>query len=319
MKTVKKIGVIIFIVLIVFLVIKDFLIGPLITMVGFNIIGAPMKVRSFSSSLIRQKVRIKGLRLYNPKGFPAEPFLDITEIGADYDILALLTGKLHLPLVIVNLKEMVVIKNKEGLLNVDSLKVTQTSDQSKEKKSDVKSKSMRIKMDVVKLNIDKVIYKDFSKEPAVIQVYDVGLKDKTFHNITSPEQLVTSILLEAMAPTAIKSAKVYAAAAILGVGFLPAGMAGLLIGKDDATADFKVSFDQAYDASLKLVQSIGELKTENRSKGTIQAKVDGSDVTVLVIKSNNRSTQIAVSARKYMIPRPEVAGGVLHQLTEKLK
>ena len=48
--------------------------------------------------------------------------LDIAEVGLDYDLPALLGGRLHFPLVILNLSEMVVVKNQDGVLNVDALK-----------------------------------------------------------------------------------------------------------------------------------------------------------------------------------------------------
>jgi len=321
MQKFKKIGLIVLGVLIILLVVKDFFIKPIVTTVGSSVAGAPLKIKSLSTGFIGNKVWVKGIKLYNPKGFPAEPMIDITEVGADLDLMALATGKLHLPLVIMNLHEMTIIKNKEGVMNVEALKVTQAAEEKKEEPKDTKEKSKPVKMkiDVMKLNIGQVIYKDYSKgEPPVVQVYDVALKDKTFKNITSPEQLATLVMMEAMGPTAIKSAKMYAAATILGVGFLPAGVAGLFIGKDDATADFKMSVDRVYDASLKLVQTLGELKSDDRSKGTIQAKVNGNDVTILIAKGDH-GTKVIVSARKMMMPRAEAAGGILRQLTEALK
>ena len=264
------------------------------------------------------------MKLYNPPGFPNEPFIHIPEVGADYDLGALLTGKLHLPLVILNLKEMTVVKNKEGALNVDSLKVSQQAEKPKEKgaeeKPKEKSKEMAMQIDVVQLNVSRVIFKDYSKgEPPAVQVFEVALKDKKFENVTSPQQLVTLIMVQAMGPTAIKSAKVYAAATILGVGFLPAGIVGALVGDDDVTQEFHKKLDQVYKVSLDVIKKAGELKSEDKKKGVIKAKVKGVDVTVEIKETINRTVEVKVSARQLMLPKPEVAGGVLYQIAEELK
>ncbi|MDP2653303.1 MAG: hypothetical protein Q8Q08_04655 [Candidatus Omnitrophota bacterium] len=318
-----KIFAVVLAVLLGLAVIKDFLIKSAITSIGSSVVGAPLRVGHFSLNLLTQKVRIKNILLYNPPGFPDEPLIDIPEIGVDYDLPALLRRKLHTPLIIVNVKEMTVIKNKDGSLNVDSLKVAQVQakDQKKGESKDKKKPAgdMVMQIDEMRLTVGRVIFKDYTKgtEPK-IEVFDVGMKDKVFKNITSAEQMATLIMVQAMSPTAIQGAKIYGAAAILGVGFLPAGVAGMLLGNDDSTADVSQGFDKAYDTALAVVKETGELKSEDRAKGVIKVKIDGADVAIAVEKSAKGST-IKVSARKFMIPKPEVAGGVLYRITERLK
>lgn len=321
----QKVLVIIFAVLVGLYIIKDPLVKSAVTTVGSNVVGAKLKIKKFSLGLFTQKVSIKGLQLYNPKGFPNEPLIDIPEITVQYDLPALIGGKLHLPLIVVDVKEMSVVKNKEGVLNVDVLKVAaqpeekpkETEEQPKEKKE---SKAMAMQIDLMRLNVGQVIFKDYTKgEEPVITVYDVGLRDKEFKDITSAQQMATLIMVQAMGPTAIKGAKIYGAAAILGVGFLPAGVVGIMIGKDDSTADFDVKFDKAFAVALDVIKENGELKSEEKAKGTIKAKMDGADITIVIAEKTKSSVTITASARKMMLPKPEIAGGVIYKITEKLK
>ena len=84
---------------------------------------------------------------------------------------------------------------------------------------------MDIQLDVMKLNLGKVVFKDYSKgEPPAVSAYNIHVKDKTFKNINSVQKLVTVVLVEAMGPTAIRSAGIYAAATVLGVGFCRRGL-----------------------------------------------------------------------------------------------
>ncbi len=327
MKNLKKILLIVVVVLAGLVVLKDIIIRTSVTTVGSQIVGAPIKMGGFSLGLLTQKIHIKNFQLYNPPGFSNSPMIDIPEIRVDYDLGALIGGKLHFKLVMFNLKEMLVEKDKEGKLNVDSLKVVEEQKAAAGKKKETKAepaskketKEMALAIDVLKLNVERVVYKDHSKgEPAATQVFEVALKDKEFKNITSVQQMVTLIMVQSMGPTAIQGAKIYGATAILGAAFLPAGAAVMLTGKDNSTAEFTQSYDKVFDAALSSIKESGELKSENRSTGVIKAKVSGADVTLKLEKGDNK-VQATVSARQMLIPKPEVAGGVIYQLQEKLK
>ena len=245
--------------------------------------------------------------------------LDITEVGVDYDLPALLGGKLHFPLVLLDLNEMVVVKNPDGALNVDALKVAERKETTPAAKPEKVSKPPSLKIDVLRLNVSKVIYKDYTqgKEP-LVQVFDVNLKDKTYKDIQSAQQLAALIMVEAMKPTAIKGAKIYGVAAILGAGFLPVGIAGTLLGKDSGKVEFSVSFDRAYQAALDVLGKNGTIVSTNKTEGLIKADVNGHNVTAKIAKLDQGRMEIVIAARKLLIPRPEVARGILYQIQEEL-
>ncbi|MCK5178198.1 MAG: AsmA family protein [Candidatus Omnitrophica bacterium] len=323
MKKYQKILIIVFIVIIGIVVLKDVLIKSAITTVGSSILGAPIKIRKFALRAITQKVHIEDMVIYNPKGFPEGPLVDISEIRVDFDLGALLKGELHLPLIIFDLKEIILVKDKDGNLNVDALKVAEVKEEPEQKEEKAKPKEsgkmMPMRIDELRLNVERVIMKDYSLgEKPVILVYEIALKDKVFKNIKSPEQLATLVMVQAMGPAGIKGAAIYGAATLLGAAFLPAGVVGILIGKDSSTAEYRTDYDELYDVSMSVINEAGTLKSEDRAKGVIKAKVDGADVTIKLEKTQEQKVQVTISARKLMLPKPEIAGGVQYQIEKEI-
>lgn len=315
-----RILAVVFVVFVVLGVVKDFAIKAAVEAAASRLLGADVRIGGFSLGLLRQSMRVRAFKIGNPPGFPQGTMLDVTEVGVDYDLSALLSGKLHFPLVILNLNEMVVVKNPDGILNVDALKVAEKNEAAPAGKPEKPSKPLSLKIDVLRLNVGKVIYKDYTRgQEPFVQVFDVNLKDKTYTDIQSAQQLAALILVESMKPTAIQGAKIYGVAAVLGAGFLPAGIAGTLLGTDSGRQEFDVSFEQAYQAALEGIRKNGTITSENKTEGVIKAGVSGHNVTVRITKRDQRKTEIVVAARKFLIPKPEVAQGILRQIQEKIQ
>ncbi|MFH0877634.1 MAG: AsmA family protein [Candidatus Omnitrophota bacterium] len=323
----KKIITIIAVVLISLLVLgvlKDQIIKTTITVATSAITGAPTKIDGFSLGLFKQSVKIRGFKMYNPAGFPKTILVDIPKIQVDYDLGALLKRKLHLRLVELDLKELDLVKNKEGKLNVDALKVAQPQEKAapaKEKETKKQAPAqLAMQIDELRLNIGGVVYKDYTAgEPPAVQVYDLNLKDKVYKNIGSAQELTALIIRETLGPTAIKGAATYGASMLLGVGFLPAGVAMTMAGKDSSQQTFKASFDKTYGVALATLEEMGKVKSKNKDSGTIKALVNKNDVTLKIEKVSNTTTQITAMARRLMLPKPEIASGVLYQISKKLK
>ncbi len=321
MKKVLLIAVIILIALSVIAFLKDPFIKNTITIATSQVTGAPATINNFSMSIIKQTAAIKDFKLYNPPGFPREVLVDIPTIRVALVLGDILKKKIHFKKIEIALKELVIIKDEDGKLNVDALKVAEEPQKPKEETAQKQAaEQMPIQIDVLKLTIGKIIYKDYSKgKTPKVEVYDIGGKEKTYQNITSAQQLVALILSEAMKGTAIKGAKIYATSAILGVGFLPAGVAVTLMGKDSAQNDFNIPFEKVYAAALNTVQALGQVKSENKDSGIIKVLIDKDDVTIKVQQTTEKTTRIMVQARHLLLPQPQIAGGVLQQISDKLK
>ncbi|MCA9403291.1 MAG: hypothetical protein KC897_05875 [Candidatus Omnitrophica bacterium] len=298
------------------LFLKQVLIG-----LGPKVIGARLEVDHISLSLVRQRMAIKGFKLYNPDGFPNEVMLDVPEVSVRLNPWRMLTGRLTMSAVVINMKELVIIKNADKKLNVDALKIAQSGKDPPAKEGEPVKKAKRPKFFIqeLRLNVEQVVVKDFSKgETPVIQVYDIPLKDKVIRDVDSFEKLMTVLIVHAMGPTAIKSAGIYAAAAVLGVGFLPAGILGIMVADDDSVLVTRMSRDKAFDFCRDFIADRGTMKKQHREKGYLTAKIDGYDVRFDIAATEAGETAITVSARKFMLPKSAFAGGIVYQLRQRM-
>ncbi|UCD15944.1 MAG: hypothetical protein JSV34_02525 [Candidatus Omnitrophota bacterium] len=314
MKKWQKILIIVVAVILGLGIIKNPVVKTIVTAGASHVMGARVRIMSFAVGVFKQGVRIKGLKVYNPRGFPKEVLMDIGQVNVKYKLPAVLKGKLHLPQVVFDLKELVVIKNKDGKLNIDALRVV------KQKEKKKKSKKMAMQIDELRLNLGKVIVKDYSKtELPVVLGYDINVKNKVYKNIKSAQQLAALVMLESIGPAGLKGAAVYSAPALLGVGLLPAGVAGVLASKDSSIAEYRVSREAAYKKVGKLIKRIGGNVQEDKKDYLIKAKVYDSDVTVKFSKGKKRGVRVKVTARKLVVPKPEVAEGIMYQISKILK
>ncbi|MBU0468117.1 MAG: hypothetical protein KKD07_07670 [Candidatus Omnitrophica bacterium] len=325
----KPIKLIVILVVLIFTLglLKNILAKAAVQVGAKAVLGVDSSIKKFSIGILNQSIDIREFKLSNPKGFDDDVLIDLPQATVKYDLLGLLKGKLHCQLVVLNLKEVVVIKNKEGLMNTDELTIAkqqkaqaeQPPEEQKPQKQE-KSKEMPMQLDKVVLTIGKVVYKDYSKggDPE-IKIFDVGIKDKEYTDITSAQELASLIFAASLKSTAIKSAAMYGATAVLGVGLLPVGVAGVLTSKDSAQADFNVSFEDAFKASEAISNDIGTNVEVKKDIGQIEFQIGKTKVKVLVEKLENKKISITVSARKLMIPRRQEAEGVLYKIKELIE
>lgn len=282
-----------------------------VTMAVSKVTGAPARIDHFSFGLFNHQAKIKGFKLYQPKGYPKGVLVDIPVIFVDYDLSALLKGRLYLRQLTVEVKEAVVIRDAAGQLNVDQLKIA--------KKEQDPSSEIRLRVDSLTLSVGRVVYQDFSHgvQPRTEAFY-LNLKGKQYQNISSMRQLATLILVETIRPTAIKGALTYGAATLAGVAFLPLGAAVILGGNDSVGTYVDLGTGKAYKKILDVLRKIGQVTEENKS-GMIKATVDGNNVTVTVSEVDGRKTAVTVSCRTFFIPNTKAAAGVLYRIEEEFK
>jgi hypothetical protein len=294
-----------------------------ISNVGSSVLGAQVEIGSFGWNFFTQKIQIRNLRVFNPPGFPHQPLIDIPTIDVDYDLPSLIKGDLHFPYIDVDIKEMVIIKNPQGHLNVDALKVSQKASGPPSSQAPSASQAppseRPLSIDIMKLNLGRTVYIDYAvANGPLVKVFDVGFKNKTFKNIRSVRQLSVVILTQGMGPAAIKTAAIYGVATILGASLMPVGMVAILIGKDKAQEEYTTDFNHVYDTALGLLKEAHEFVSETRASGLIKGNIDGGDVTIEIQKMGNK-VHVSVSCRKMMIPQPEIASGFIYQLSSRLK
>ena len=205
----KKRYLILIIILCVFLVliigknmvIKHVLAGGVKTLTGLK-----MHIDKTDVGVFSTKIALEGLTLYNPKDFPDKVMIEMPELYVDYDLGAMFKKNVHLSELRINLKEFVVVRNKDGSLNLDSLKVVKETKQ-ESAQPDKKVKKAKpdgsFQIDVMSLKIDKVIFKDYSvgDKPKITE-YPVNINEK-FTNINDPKKVANVIIVKAVMASAI--------------------------------------------------------------------------------------------------------------------
>jgi len=315
MKKAISILVIIFVVIFFVDIIKDQIIKSAITVIATQVTGTPVHIDGFSLGIFNQSVRISGFKIYNPKGFSKAILVDLPEINVKYDLDALFKKKLHLVSVVIEIKEIGLEKNKEGKLNVDELRVVKQGEKHESKPSE----QMPMQIDVLTLSMGRIVSKDYTVagEP-VVKVYDINMR-KSYKNITSAQQLAALILAEPMKAAGIQGAAIYGAVMLTGVAVLPVAVALTLIGRDSVQQDFIATFNNVFEETLKVLKRQGKITKEDKIRGIISVTINSAQINVKIIKKAGNKTQVVVSARKYLLPKPEIAGGVLYRISEKLK
>jgi len=63
---------------------------------------------------------------------------------------------------------------------------------------------------------------------------------------------------------------------------------------------------------------MGRITKHDASSGVIKANINGAMVALILRKGQDDKTEVTISARKYMFPKLDIAGGVLYQIVDKL-
>lgn len=288
---------------------KDLIIKSVVTTTATGITGASVHMDSFSINIFTSTVHITGFKMYNPSGFPEGMLVSCPKINVIYDRSSLFSKKPHLLLMEVELKEMVLTKNKEGKLNVDALKIVHPA------KS---SPPSPMQIDLLNLSIGQIVYKDYTigTEPSV-RVFNVN-RHQSYKSIPTAQQLALLVLAEPMKAAAIRNAEIYGAAMLTGVAMLPVAIVATFVSKDSVEQIIGSGFENTYEISLEVVKRMGTITQQDASNGVIKANINGSSVALILRKIADNKTEITISARKYFLPELDIAGGVLYQILDKL-
>ena len=267
MKKLVTVAVAVIALLVAVSVVKDVAIKVAVEKGAEMVTGLRLSMVGFNAGILRSIVSIRSLKLYNPKGFTDPVMVDMPEIYVAYDLPAIFGGMVHLKEARINLAEFIVVKNKDGRLNLDSLKAVTAQKQGKPAQ-DKSGKPMKMKIDILKLKIGKAVYKDYSGGGAPsVKEFNVNIDD-TYTDIENPNTLVSLIVVKALTGTAIASM------ANFDVGSLSSSVSGSLASarktvvdaqaavttameKGNVTATAGATAQSATEAAKKAAESLG--------------------------------------------------------------
>lgn len=196
----KKIAIFFLIVLIIFVGLmlgRNILAKALIGSAVKSISGVGVEIKGLDIGLFKTALSINGLKLVNPQGYQETLMMDMPQVYVDYDLGAILKGKIHLEHLILDLREFVVVKNAQGKVNIESLQALQP-------KNSGNAKMPELKIDLLELKIGKVIYLDYSQGRVQTREFKININEK-YVNITDPLAFGSLIVTKALMNTTISS------------------------------------------------------------------------------------------------------------------
>lgn len=167
----------------------------------------PVGIGHTDASFLKSSIRVKDIRVKNPPGFKEKLMLHAPLIAIHFDVPAFFKGSAHFQEIRLDLKEVVVVKNAQGKLNIDAMKPREEEKKKRKKAREekAKGKAPKLMIDKLYLTIGRVVYKDYSsgaKEP-VVQTFDINIKDRLYAKIDNPSGIISLIMVEALTRTTL--------------------------------------------------------------------------------------------------------------------
>jgi hypothetical protein len=151
--------------------------------------GVGVDIKTVDIGLFKPYLHVAGVVVKNPAGYDDPVMADIPELYIAYDLPAFMKNNVHLPELRFNMKELVIIRDKNGKVNINSLTAVMPKENGKA--------PAPIKIDVMELTIGRVVYKDYSSGKLMVSEYKLNLHEK-FTNITDTKSLVGLVLSRAL-------------------------------------------------------------------------------------------------------------------------
>lgn len=164
--------------------------------------GLKASVGGVSVGMFKAGVRVKNLKVFQPEPFSPGVMADIPEIYVSYRPLSLLRRKLVFPEMRVYLRELYLVRNRNGDLNFRYLL-------RREREGEIFPSPgegmLSFRIEELRLRIDRIVFKDYLRgNPPRVREFRVDMEE-TFHNVTDFSSLGRQILSRLLEKTALKS------------------------------------------------------------------------------------------------------------------
>jgi uncharacterized protein involved in outer membrane biogenesis len=207
----KKLGIVVGIIVVIFvllLVFKNIIIKTAIEQATKKATGLELTIGTMDVSLLASKVDVTDMRLLNPAGFPDKVMIDMPKLLVDVELASFFKQRKHVETLELNLKELMVVQNKERKLNINSLTALGQKKQegkrpAEQKKAKQEGKAPQVAIDKLILKIGKVTYKDYSLgQTPFTKTFTIGVNE-VYRNVTDLNELVKLIVVRALEGTDI--------------------------------------------------------------------------------------------------------------------
>ena len=151
-----------------------------------KVTGFPLKIGSVDVGLFSSKLDVRDLTLMNPPEFQERMFVDMPELFVDYRLGSMLSGAPHINDMLINIKQLVIVKNDKGDSNAMKLKGVVSGGDSKS--------SAKYQIDQLRIQVGTVTIKDYSRAKPTERTLTLNLQ-RTYKNISDSTDITRLVLL----------------------------------------------------------------------------------------------------------------------------
>ena len=186
-KLLWKILAVLAVLLVILFLARNFIARVSVEIGAKKITGFPLKIGSVDVGLFSSKVDVRNLKLMNPPEFQEKMFVDMPQLYIDYRLRSMLSGAPHINDMLINIKQLVVVKTDKGDSNAMKLKGVVFSGKS----------SSKYTVDKLRIHVGTVTVKDYSRPKATERNISLNI-DATYSNITDSTDITRLVLLTVM-------------------------------------------------------------------------------------------------------------------------
>ncbi|HXI83281.1 MAG TPA: hypothetical protein VNL17_04225 [Verrucomicrobiae bacterium] len=152
-----------------------------------KVTGFPLEIGSVDVGLFSGKVDVRDLKLMNPPEFQEKMFVDMPQLYVDYRLGSMLSGAPHINDMLINIKQLVIVKTDKGDSNAMKLKgVVSSGGGSKS--------STKYQVDQLRIQVGTVTIKDYSRAKPTERTLTLNLQ-RTYKNISDSTDITRLVLL----------------------------------------------------------------------------------------------------------------------------
>lgn len=154
--------------------------------------GFPLEIGAFEFGLLKGTVRVRDAKLMNPPTFEEQLFVEIPELDIHYQLGSMLRREPHITEMLVDIKQLTIVKNSKGESNLEELKGVSSSSGGNDGKS-----SAKYQLDTLRLKVGTVTIKDYSRAKPTERNIPLNI-NATYNNITDSTDINRLVLLAVM-------------------------------------------------------------------------------------------------------------------------
>jgi hypothetical protein len=182
---------------------KNLFVKKLLIEKSENLLGLKIEIADLDVSPFATHLRIEGLKISNPEGFPEKEMAYIPSLIMVCDpIKYMREKKMHYYLIDLNVDYVNIIKNKDGLVNLKEIKPFKNREEKPKEKD--KNKPGNYYVEIFRLNLGDIYYIQHTPEGAVkTKKYPLQIKNALFSNIDNPRDILDLIVIKIFSNTEI--------------------------------------------------------------------------------------------------------------------